>query len=179
MEKITEITNREEIVVKLAELLMQFDKKLNGYQTDVYLYIDEETGAAMLDTFVNVGGNSWLDDDGIVIYTDKQHYDSLYDFCTEKSEFADCIGIDYDQLKHDVVQGLVDRDEIDGDEAGSYEPDYQEFLDYVQSREDYVEALETSYFDWIDDNLSDYLTRAEEIVKANEERENEEENFTG
>lgn len=169
MKDIRTITNREEIVERLANLLQQFDRDLNSYQTDVYMYIDEETGAATLDTFVNVGGNSWLNDDHTTIHTDKEHFNTMWDFYTEKAEFADCIGIDYDQLKREVVQSLRDRDEIDEDEVEDYEPDYSEFLDYVQSRQDYVETLETVYLDWIEENRSDYLTQAEEIIRDNEE----------
>lgn len=169
MKDIRTITNREEIVERLADLLQQFDRDLNSYQTDVYMYIDEETGAATLDTFVNVGGNSWLNDDHTTIHTDKEHFNTMWDFYTEKAEFADCIGIDYDQLKREVVQSLRDRDEIDEDEVEDYEPDYSEFLDYVQSRQDYVETLETVYLDWIEENRSDYLTQAEEIIRDNEE----------
>lgn len=52
------IKNRNEIVEKLAEMLYQFEVEHTGYQEDVYLYIDKD-GNATLDTFVNVGGNSW------------------------------------------------------------------------------------------------------------------------
>lgn len=169
MKDIRNITNREEIVERLADTLQQFDRDLNSYQTDVYMYIDEDTGAATLDTFTNVGGNSWRDDDHTTIYTDKEHFNTMWDFYTEKAEFSDCIGINYDQLKREVVQSLRDRGEIDEDEAEDYEPDYSEFLDYVQSRQDYAETLETVYLDWIDENRSDYLTQAEEIIRGNEE----------
>ena len=169
MKKITEITNREEIVEKLAELLMQFDKDLNSYQTDVYMYIDEETGAATLDTFVNVGGNSWLNDDHTTIYSDAEHVNTLWDFYTEKGDFAECLEIGYDELKNEVVQNLVSRSIISEEEAEDYEPVYSEFLDYVQNREDYAEKLEAVYIDYIDENRREYLETAESIIEMNED----------
>ena len=57
------LKNREAIVEELAEMLKKFDMQLNAYQTDVYLYYDEEKQTAELDTFINVGGRSWLNDD--------------------------------------------------------------------------------------------------------------------
>ena len=66
------IKNREEIVDKLVDMLVQFDKDCNSYQTDVYLYYDKENQTAELDTFVNVGGNSYslaeIDLDGTMTY---------------------------------------------------------------------------------------------------------------
>lgn len=169
MKDIRTITNREEIVEKLAELLMQFDKDLNSYQTDVYMYIDEETGAATLDTFVNVGGNSWLDDDHITIYSDAEHFNTMWDFYTEKGDFAECLEIGYDDLRSEVVQRLRDRDEIDEDDVEDYDPDYSEFLDYVQNREDYAEKLEAVYIDYINDHRREYLEAAENIIEMNED----------
>ena len=71
------IKNREEIVDKLVDMLVQFDKDCNSYQTDVYLYYDKENQSAELDTFVNVGGNSWLNDDHYTIYS-QFHPDYMY-----------------------------------------------------------------------------------------------------
>ena len=51
------ITNQEQIINELADLLFMFDVNLNEYQTDVYLYIDDN-GVGSLNLFCNVGGNS-------------------------------------------------------------------------------------------------------------------------
>mgnify|MGYP005907634907 CR=1 FL=1 len=40
------LKNREAIVEELAEMLKKFDMQLNAYQTDVYLYYDEEKQTA-------------------------------------------------------------------------------------------------------------------------------------
>ena len=62
------IKNRIEVVQQLAELLRKFDIELNQYDTDVYLYYNSESQTATLDTFVNVSGREWLDDDHYTIY---------------------------------------------------------------------------------------------------------------
>lgn len=170
MKKITEITNREEIVERIAELLMQFDKNLNGYSTDVYLYIDEETGTATLDTFVNVGGNSWRNDDGIVIYTDKEHFDSMYDYYCNDGEFADALCMEHAELQKETLRYFIDEGETE-----DYKPDWHEIREYIETREDYVEKLTECYYDYIESIRSDYIKRAEEIVRYAEEHAFEEE----
>lgn len=177
MKDIRTITNREEIVERLAELLMQFDKDQNSYQTDVYMYIDEETGLATLDTFVNVGGNSWLNDDHTTIYTDKEHFDSMYDYYCNDGDFADALCMDHAELQKETAQHLVDSDEIDEGEAEDYEPDWQEIREYIETREDYVEKLTECYYDSIEEMRSDYINRAEEIIRYAEDRAADEEEY--
>lgn len=175
MKDIRTITNREEIVEKLAELLMQFDKDLNSYQTDVYMYIDEETGAATLDTFVNVGGNSWLNDDHTTIYTDKEHFDSMYDYYCNNGDFAEALDMEHTELQNEVAQHLANIGGIGADEVENYEPDWYEIREYIKTREDYVEKLTECYYNSIEDMRSEYINRAEDIIELAEEREAEEE----
>lgn len=150
------ILNRNEIVDELTELLMQFDKDLHNYQTDVYMYIDEGTHTATLDTFVNVGGNSWLTDDHTTIYIDKEHYDGISAYFTEWSEYADALGMDYNDLAEEarVYHEYDDIDDID----------YCDIEKYVFSRDDYAEKVMQAYYDAIDDSRSDYAESAETII---------------
>lgn len=173
MKDIRTINNREEIVEKLAELLMQFDKDQNNYQTDVYMYIDEETGVATLDTFVNVGGNSWLDDDHTTIYTDKEHYDSMYDYYCNDGDFADALYMEHTELQKEAAQHLIDSGEVEE----CYEPNWQEIREYIETREDYVEKLTECYYDSIEEMRSDYINSAEEIIRYAEERAADEEEY--
>lgn len=71
------LINHSEVLDALIEQLTDFERENNPYQTDVYLYIED--GKGTIDTFTNVGGNSWLNDDHFTIYTDKQHNDSIYE----------------------------------------------------------------------------------------------------
>lgn len=176
MQDIRTITNRAEIVEALADLLQQFDRDLNSYQTDVYLYIDS-TGAATLDTFVNVGGNSWLNDDHQTIYTDRERYDTFFDWYTEPGELSDCLGIDYNELEAETINYLLECGCIDEDEQAEHEASYDELLEYIKSRADYVETLEQFYLDWIDENRAEYVNTAEEIVRMNEQDADDEEEY--
>lgn len=88
-----ELKNTEELRGELREMLIRFMIDCNEYDTDVYLYIDEETSEGELYEFTNVGGNSWLDDDHITIYTDKQHYESFYDLINDVDELAEALNM--------------------------------------------------------------------------------------
>ena len=151
------ITNRGQIIEQLAEMLKQFDKDCNNYDTDVYLYYDEENQTAKLDTFVNVGGNSWLDDSHYTIYTDKQHHDDgIFSWIQNENEFADMLEIPDSQFEEEVREYL----EYDKDDQLTYS-DYRE---YIESMGAYMEKLTEAYNEAIDDMRSDYVQSAEEIM---------------
>lgn len=161
----TIIKNRAEIVEQLAALLMDFDKQNNSYQTDVYLYLNAENQTAELDTFVNVGGNSWLNDDHITIYTDKEHYNDIFDWYNSEAELAAFVGIPLEQLKNEVVQYL----ELDEEEAADYELTYSDAESYLKTVDSYMEKLSQAYDEAIDDLHDNYLSSAEEIMRNFEE----------
>lgn len=152
------IKNREQIIEQLTEMLMQFDKDMNEYQTDVYLYYNKETQTAELDTFVNVGGNSWLDDDHYTIYADKEHYETVWDWFNNSTEIADVLEYPtYTEFDYDVRQAL----EIESDEDIAWE----DYIVYVKSNDDYMEKMYVAYKEYINDMRSEYTGKAEEIMK--------------
>lgn len=163
------LKNREAVLEKLTEMLIQFDKDANtNYQTDVYLYYDEKSQTAELDTFVNVGGNSWLNDNHYTIYTDKEHYDDgLSSWCQSVEELAELAEITVDQLKKEIVQDL----ELDEDEIEDFEVDYYEAQKYLSKKADYMEKLTAAYEDFIDDLYSEYQQKAESIIESFENGE--------
>ena len=164
-----ELKNREEVIEKLTEMLIDFDKDLNKYQTDVYLYYDDESQTAELDTFVNVGGNSWLNDDHYTIYRDTEHYDGWEDYFCNDDDFA--WGLDMDSKKFDgeVCEYLKQQDyEV---EEG-YEPEWYEKRDYIRTRDDYVDKLIEVYQESIDENRAEYAEEAERIIAEWENEEN-------
>ena len=65
IEEIT-LKNYGEVLQELHDLLMKLDLSNLQNQVDIYLYVDEG-GNGTLDTFDNVGGNSWIDDDHITL----------------------------------------------------------------------------------------------------------------
>lgn len=84
------IKNREELIEQLADMMIDLDAEGNLYQTDIYLYVDDE-GNGTLDTYQNVGGNSWLDDDHITIYSDMPHYNDIpaEEYGVKEEEYRD------------------------------------------------------------------------------------------
>lgn len=157
------IKNKEAIIEELAEMLIQFDKDCNRYQTDVYLYYDEENQTAELDTFVNVGGNSWLDDDHYTIYRDKEHYESFWNWYQDGTEFADVLEIPNTELEYETRQyHKYDKDT---------ELDWRDFRDYLKSVDEYAEKLRQAYNDYIDEIRSDYEEKADDIMRQFEEED--------
>lgn len=155
-----EIKNREQLIDQLAEMLLQFDKDANPYQTDVYLYYDKENQTAELDTFVNVGGNSWLNDSHYTIYTDKEHYDGIWDYYQSVEELAEYAEIPLDKLRQKVIAKL----ELDDDEAADFELDYYEARGYLQQNNEAMGKLTASYFEALEELKPEYHERAEFIM---------------
>lgn len=79
------LKNHEEVYEALIEQLKEFEIDKNKYQTDVYLYVKDGMGS--IDTFTNVGGNSWLDDDHITIYIDKEHFETIIDELSDGNSY--------------------------------------------------------------------------------------------
>ena len=153
------IKNREALVNELAEMLMQFDKDCKQYQTDVYFYYNNRNQTGKLDTFQNPGGNSWRDDDHMTVYTDGEHYDDgAYSWIQNEYEMADIIGIDIEHLIQEAKKacGYEEDEEIP----------YNEIERYVQSVEEYNDALWEAYYELIEDYASEYEERAEEMISS-------------
>ena len=151
-----EINNKAAVIDALVEMLKQFDISLNRYQTDVYLYIDSE-GNGSLDTFVNVGGNSWLDDNHYTIYSDKEHYDTFIDFWTSVGELAEALEISEEKFIEDVANFY----HMDIEDVG-----YVECHDYICDHEKLFDKLAEIYSDYINNDLNaEYAERAETMVE--------------
>lgn len=155
------IKNRAEIVEKLAEILHQFDVKHTNYQEDVYMYVDDN-GNAKLDTFVNVGGNSWLDDN---------HY-TLY----RKHEW--CFGKINPEEMFSTIEDFADYLELTKDElikaaADYFEEDDLDYIGYTEVCRYLVETsgneLEQAWKDMCDDLTGVYMENAEQILEQFEE----------
>ncbi len=150
------IKNREEIIEQLTEMLIQFDKDCNAYQTDIYLYYNKENQTAELHTFVNVGGNSWLNDDHYTIYSDPEHFETFWNWYQDSTEFADALEMTNTEFEFEVRQAL----DIDND----YEIDWHDCRDYLKQNDEYVEHLQSLYNDYLEEIRSDYVEKAELIM---------------
>lgn len=152
-----DLNNSYEIFSEFVEILKKFDKELNQYNTDVYIYVDENNNGRLYE-FVNVGGNSWLNDEHYVLYTDKQHYNSYIDWFSSEYEIAYALGMTVDDLIKDVLYHIGDPD---------LEPEdvtYNNVVEYVANNEEYEDKLYDAYCDYIDEVTSDYEDKAHEFV---------------
>lgn len=161
------IKNREEIIEQLTDMLIQFDKDLASYQTDVYLYYNKEEQTATLDTFVNVGGNSWLDDDHHTIYCDQEHHEDVFDWYNNVQELAENSEISVEQLRSEVIAYY----ELDEEAAAEYNLTFDDAQEYLKKKDNYMEKLTAAYRDGLDEMRSDYTTKAELIIERFEEEE--------
>ena len=151
------IKNYDEVKKELAEMLETFQRECKTYQTDVYIYYDKTTRKATLDTFANVGGRSWLDDDHIVLYTDNQHDErEREDVFRDIDELADAIGMTAEDLEAAV---RTDADLDDDDEV-----DWLDAVDYIKSKEDLWDRLVESALDFAKENGFNPEEEAERIL---------------
>lgn len=159
MKKLFEISNEKQLVHELADLLLDLDIQCNRYQTDVYLYIED--GVGRLDTFVNVGGNSWLDDDHITIYRDKEHLEDYLDWYNTLGEIADTLCMTMDQLRDRIYFDLS----LDGYrlEDVTYADAYQ-WIRTGSAGCEIEDLLRSAYNDYLRDQYADYAERAQELL---------------
>lgn len=103
----TELNNYGYVVEDIAQTMRALDREALDYQTDIYLYIDDE-GNGTVETFPNPGGNSWRNDDHILVYEDKPHYDDYYDEISSFFEDDEDMGWDdlADTLKDEILPDL-------------------------------------------------------------------------
>lgn len=155
------IKNRNAIIEQLADMLYQFDVEHTGYQEDVYLYLDKN-GNATLDVFVNVGGNSWRDDDHYTIYRKPEWCNgkiSVNEMFSDIDDFALALGTTSEELIKEAAEyfGEDDIDYIGFPEVSQYivETNYEE--------------IEQAYVDSLSDYKAEYTIQAEQIIEQFEE----------
>lgn len=153
------IKNREQVIEQLAEMLFKFDIEKNRYQTDVYAYYNKETQEITLDTFVNVGGNSWLNDDHFTIYKDKEHYEGIDDAFTTIDELAEAVNVTADEL----ISKVADYNDLEIEDVAWYEVARYCMRKYSEEMyKAYEEIARDNYNDWFVSNAEYIIDRFEE-----------------
>lgn len=149
----TEMINHEGLSDQLRSIIENALIECRKYQTDLYLYIDDK-GEGELYEFANVGGNSWLDDDHITIWTDKEHFDDEYDYCTEISEFADALEIKEEELITCCKEWKAHRYDMDIDEIEDSDITWTDVRDMIKA----TDELDEKYHEWVVEYVRDYLS---------------------
>jgi len=91
------------------------------YEVDIYAYIndEEEEMEVTFETFTNVGGNSWLNDDHFTIYRFKPSYQTLADEFESNKEFVEYM-IDCYNVEVPFDEFTCDDGEIDYCDCAKY-----------------------------------------------------------
>lgn len=169
------ITNWTDLVAELADRMMQADIDCNRYQTDIYMYLNKD-GSARISDFVNVGGNSWLDDDHITVWIDHEHTEDYLDWYTSVTEIADMLDLTNRQVKEIVYTDTHMEDA--GLEISDV--DYADIVQYIKAgktmtADEWSDCLFDAYAENIRELYPEYLQRAqwELAQKFDEVRYNE------
>ncbi len=153
-----DVININDLVSELAVILRKFEIDLNDYQTDVYFYYDPDTKMGRLETFTNVGSNSWINDDHVTIYRDPPH-DDIYDYFNDISEFADALEIS----KKDLMEATRKFKNFDADDF----IERREVIDYIKSDEKLADKVTAFYIDYyVDDNNVNFLSMAQGLLSG-------------
>lgn len=154
-----DVININDLVSELAVILRKFEIDLNPYQTDVYFYYDPDTKIGRLETFINVGGHSWINDDHVTIYRDEPHYMNVYDYFDSILEFADALEISENDLIK-VVRKFKDF-------GINFPVDRCDIIDYIKSDDKLVNKLTAFYVSYyVDDCNVEFLSKAQEILSG-------------
>ena len=154
-----DIININDLVSELAVILRKFEIDLNPYQTDVYFYYDPDTNMGRLKTFINVGGNSWINDDHVTVYRDPSHYMSVYDYFDTVQEFADALEIS----KKDLIKAVRKFKNFDADDF----IERTEVIDYIKNNEKLAGKITVFYIDYyVDDNNVNFLSMAQGLLSG-------------
>ena len=176
-----DLDNAEELREELIEKLREFDKAMRNYQTDLYLYVDEETNTGEFWEFSNPGGNSWLNDDHYVMHVDQEHYESVFDWYACTGDVVEALGFaDMNAFKEIMVQS--------GEYESTEEIEDWDIIDFIEDHEEYMEMLKEgycnaidecdSYEDQADEDIRDFDECQAEIEQMRKDREKEEQAYT-
>ena len=150
-----ELLQKDEIEKKLYDFIKENYKEFYeaSYQVDVYVYINDEGTDVDFDTFTNVGGNSWLDDDHLTIYQlgNKCTHSFMDDDFNSYSDFIDYMK-DYD-VKININNFKDEDGNYDDQKAANYiRENYPD--EYEKAKND---ALDEAGYSWIIEAIFDKI----------------------
>jgi hypothetical protein len=154
-----DVININDLVSELAVILRKFEIDLNPYQTDVYFYYDSDTKIGRLETFINVGGHSWINDNHVIIYRDLPNYDDVYDYFNDISEFADALEIS----ENDLIKAVRKFKDF----GVNFPVDRRDIIDYIKSDDKLVNKITAFYINYyVDEHEAEFLSKAQEILSG-------------
>ena len=165
------IKNYDEIADELAEMLKNYALAQNEFQTDVYLYVKKDR-TAELDEYTNAGGNSWLNDDHITIYSDMSHSGG------EPIDYAGILDMTNEELEDKVREfhGMEAEEDVTLSEIKEYLEENPE-LEFEKKFEELV--IETGDFQQQAMEILDNEDVAKEVAEKMEQFSKDNQNTYG
>jgi len=169
-----DLKNANELFDEFVQYLMDFDSMHNrNFETDIYLYVDENL-IGTLSLFENPGGNSWKNDDHYLLYTDKPHYEDWSDYFQTIEEVADALGMSSDTLIYEILDSMNEN----LDEDSMYDESDVDFSDvYAYVSDNYDMEIENAVDSYIRESRSDYVDSADELIAKFDEDLSYSENY--
>ncbi len=156
MTNLKDLINYDDLFEELKTILLDFEINRCTFQQDIYLYIDEETKKGELSVFENPGGNSWLNDDHITIYSGKPHYNSIFDiYDADERWLCEVLEKTPEEIKKEILEESPFFEETNN-------IDFFNIVDYVKENDNYMELVEADFKEYIINN-SDFDEIAEHI----------------
>ena len=154
----TMFKNRDELIEKLTDILIDFDTGYNDCETDVYIRCDTENHTAEISTdFVKDGRKNMK---YYILYTDKPH-DIISKYWTTIEQIVeDLDDVSEEDLRIEVAEFL----ELEEDEIEEYQLQYNDLIAYVRENLMYFEMLMSLHEDFANDNREEYQKQAEKII---------------
>ncbi len=155
MKRLSNVKSDEEILLDLIyekedyvdDFFKQTYKEFYGcgYDVDIYAYLNEDKTDFELSTFSNPGGNSWLNDDHIYIYTFKMgncdwpidNFNSYNDFIDYMIKYYNIV------IPEDILAKVKDEDDYFDEHdlvdyiCKNYDETYTAFCDEVDETWDF------------------------------------------
>lgn len=157
------INNADQIRRDLIQILIDDAVDLPGYQRDVYMYVDADDNAT-LDIFVNVGGNSWLDDDHYCLTTLPEHLDQITENFETAADLADAIGMTEQELRQRTLDYFDRDDELD-------DVDWYDMRKYAET--EHADQLRVWMREYCDEIRSNFADMANYIIRTFNERQHD------
>ncbi len=155
------LKNYDEILDGLNNTLKDLDISNPEHQVDIYLYLNED-GSGTLDTFYNVGGSSWLNDDHICIYHRPPRCEELW---SDGDWDMDDILTALKKSKKDIFEELRSTGKIDEDSDIKDISD-EDYRYYISKNQEYNNILNEDTAEGNDSN-GVYYEQARRILEAN------------
>lgn len=145
------IRNYVEVVKELAEWLMFFDIEKYNHQHDVYAVIDDDY--VSLRVHNSICGTVHNAGNYIKVYTDKKHFETIFDFYDEQGIDAICEALNVEA--YDITKAVADYVDCDFNDVNMNDIEF-----YVNNNVELLMMLYTYHEHFVYDHFAEYEENA-------------------